>query len=174
MRQSQAALLDSKPGDDGWVSHRENSILYIFDVTKVMFSSGNGTEKMRVAKFDCSEEVVLDLYAGIGYFSLPLLVHAKAKHLHACELNPDSVDALKRGLAANGVSDRCTTYLGDNQLTATAEAIVGKCDRVHLGLIPSSELAWPLACNALRRDKVGVLHVHANVNRADIEECVKE
>jgi hypothetical protein len=27
---------------------------------------GNGTEKMRVGRFDCSDEVVLDLYAGIG------------------------------------------------------------------------------------------------------------
>ena len=48
--------------------------------------------------------------------------------------------------------------------------LAGKCDRVHLGLIPSSELAWPLACDALRRDKPGMLHVHANVNKAQIDE----
>jgi hypothetical protein len=103
-----------------------------------------------------------------GYFTLPLLVHAKAKHLHACELNPDSVEALRRGLAANGVADRCTVYPGDNQLNAPQ--LKGQCDRVHLGLIPSSELAWPLACAALRRDKPGMLHVHANVNKAQIDE----
>ena len=106
-----------------------------------------------------------------GYFTLPLLVHAKAKHVHACELNPDSVEALRRGLAANGVVDRCTVYPGDNQLSAPQ--LAGTCDRVHLGLIPSSELAWPLACNALRRDKPGMLHVHANVNKAQIDEWVE-
>ena len=168
MRQSRAVLLDAQDGADGWVTHRENGITYIFDATKVMFSSGNGSEKMRVAKLDCSDEVVLDLYAGIGYFTLPLLVHARAKHLHACELNPDSIEALRRGLAANGVADRCTVYPGDNQ--ANAPALAGKCDRVHLGLIPSSELGWPLACAALRRDTGGVLHVHANVHKAEIEQ----
>ena len=79
MRQSRAVLLDAQDGADGWVTHRENGITYIFDATKVMFSSGNGSEKMRVAKLDCSDEVVLDLYAGIGYFTLPLLVHARAQ-----------------------------------------------------------------------------------------------
>ncbi len=29
-----------------------------------MFSSGNITEKLRVASFDCSGETVVDLYAG--------------------------------------------------------------------------------------------------------------
>lgn len=102
-----------------------------------------------------------------GYFTLPLLVHAKAEHVHACELNPDSVEALRRGLVANDVADRCTVHPGDNQLSAPK--LSGTCDRVHLGLIPSSQLAWPLACNALRRDKPGMLHVHANVNKADID-----
>lgn len=37
---------------------------YEFDVTKCMFSSGNITEKLRVAGFDCRGETVVDLYAG--------------------------------------------------------------------------------------------------------------
>lgn len=45
---------------------------YEFDVTKCMFSAGNITEKLRVSKFDCRGETVVDLYAGeiIGFFSL--------------------------------------------------------------------------------------------------------
>lgn len=37
---------------------------YEFDVTKCMFSSGNITEKLRVAGFDCRGETVVDLFAG--------------------------------------------------------------------------------------------------------------
>jgi hypothetical protein len=72
MRQSRAIMIGitGLSGSDdeasGWVNHRENSIIYTFDVTRVMFSSGNGTEKMRVGGFNCTGEVVLDLYAGIG------------------------------------------------------------------------------------------------------------
>lgn len=42
-------------------------------------------------------------FAGIGYFSLPLLVHAKAAFLHACEWNPAAVRALKRNLRLNAI-----------------------------------------------------------------------
>ena len=33
-----------------------------------------------------------------------------------------------------------------------------------LGLIPSSEQGWPVACSCLRSDKGGWLHIHGNVN----------
>ncbi len=102
-------------GDNGWVEHVDNGIKYVFDVTKCMFSSGNISEKIRVAGLNCSGETVVDLYAGIGYFTLPFLVHAGAKMVHACEWNPHAVEALRRGLMANGVADRCTVHLGDNR-----------------------------------------------------------
>lgn len=102
-------------GVDGWVDHVDNGIHYIFDVTRCMFSSGNITEKIRVGNFDCCGETVVDLYAGIGYFVLPYLVHARAEFVHACEWNPDAVEALRRGLKANGVEDRCIVHYGDNR-----------------------------------------------------------
>lgn len=36
-------------------------------------------------------------------------------------------------------------------------------DRVNVGLIPSSEEGWPLACAALKRCTGGWLHIHGNV-----------
>ncbi|MCH99078.1 tRNA wybutosine-synthesizing protein 2/3/4-like, partial [Trifolium medium] len=68
------STLEILVGDDGWVNHRENGILYSFDVTKCMFSWGNLSEKLRMAKLDCKDEVIVDLFAGIGYFVLPFLV----------------------------------------------------------------------------------------------------
>lgn len=53
--------------------------------------------------------------AGIGYFTLPYLVHAKAQHVHACEWNPDAVRALQKNLVTNGVSEHCTVHPGDNR-----------------------------------------------------------
>lgn len=100
-------------GLDGWVEHVDNGVAYVFDVTRCMFSAGNVTEKLRLAKLDCSGETVVDLYAGVGYFTLPFLVHARAMSVHACEWNPDAVEGLRRGLRANGVEDRCIIHFGD-------------------------------------------------------------
>ena len=125
---------------------------YQWDVTKCMFSIGNITEKLRIANFDCSDQVVVDLFAGIGYFVLPYLVHARARHVHACEINPDSIAALKTNLKMNRVEDRCTVYQGDNRETCPSNI----ADRVNLGLIPSSEISWEAACRALKSNSGGV------------------
>lgn len=146
-------------GEHSWVKHMDNRIRYEFDVTKCMFSAGNITEKLRVAGFDCRGETVVDLYAGIGYFTLPYLVHAGASHVHACEWNPDALEALQKSLVANGVSDRCTVHRGDNRQLQLCDI----ADRVNLGLIPSSEDGWPVACRLLKRATGGILHIHQNV-----------
>ncbi|KAK3605529.1 hypothetical protein CHS0354_013152 [Potamilus streckersoni] len=146
-------------GEDGWVEHIDNGIRYTYDVTKCMFSAGNITEKLRIASFDCRGQTVVDLYAGIGYFTLPYLVHANASHIHACEWNPDAVEALQRNLKLNNVVEKCTIHFGDNKQVCP----IGCADRVNLGLIPSSEEGWPIACAALKPHIGGILHIHGNV-----------
>ncbi|XP_054647270.1 tRNA wybutosine-synthesizing protein 2 homolog [Dunckerocampus dactyliophorus] len=146
-------------GEHSCVKHVDNGITYEFDVTKCMFSAGNITEKLRVAGFDCRGETVVDLYAGIGYFTLPYLVHAGAAHVHACEWNPNAVEALHKNLAINGVHDRCTVHPGDNRQVQLCSV----ADRVNLGLIPSSEDGWPVACRLLKKTTGGILHIHQNV-----------
>ncbi|KTF91976.1 hypothetical protein cypCar_00018578 [Cyprinus carpio] len=97
-------------GDSSYITHSDHHIRYEFDVAKCMFCSGNITEKLRIASFDCSGETVVDLYAGIGYFTLPYLVHAKAAHVHACEWKPEAVEALQRNLQISGVTHCCTVH----------------------------------------------------------------
>uniref|UniRef100_M1C562 tRNA(Phe) (4-demethylwyosine(37)-C(7)) aminocarboxypropyltransferase n=3 Tax=Solanum tuberosum TaxID=4113 RepID=M1C562_SOLTU len=159
------STLEILVGDNGWVNHRENGILYSFDATKCMFSWGNLSEKLRMGHFDCKDEVIVDLFAGIGYFVLPFLVRAKAKLVYACEWNPHAVEALRHNLEANLVADRCVLLEGDNRITAPK----GVADRVCLGLIPTSEGSWITAVRALR-DEGGILHIHGNVK--DSEENV--
>ncbi|XP_075405407.1 tRNA wybutosine-synthesizing protein 2 homolog [Tenrec ecaudatus] len=146
-------------GDHGWVEHVDNGIRYTFDVTRCMFSFGNIPEKLRVASLPCAGEVLVDLYAGIGYFTLPFLVHAGAAFVHACEWNPHAAAALKTNLELNGVADRCQIHFGDNRKLKLSNI----ADRVNLGLIPSSEAGWLVACQVLRQDVGGILHIHQNV-----------
>ena len=157
MRQSRVKLM---LGDDGWVTHKEHGVNYVFDATKVMFSQGNLNERGRMGKLDVKGETIVDLYCGIGYYSLQLLTNGKCKHLHACEMNPDSIEALKRGLEINQVANKCTIHQGNNQ--NTAPNLSGIADRVLLGLLPTSTASWQLAINCLKA-KGGVIHVHENI-----------
>lgn len=143
------------------VRKKENGIHYEWDITKVMFSPGNISEKQRLAQLDLRNSVVVDLFAGIGYFTLTFLVHSRAAFVHACEWNPDAIYWLKNNLKLNKIHpERYAILGGDNKIMAPR----GVADHVNLGLIPSSEGSWEAGVAALRRDKGGVLHVHGNVD----------
>ena len=101
-------------GDSGLVEHVDNKVHYVFDVTKSMFCHGNITEKIRMSQISCKNEIVLDLFAGIGYFTLPLLVHTSVKRVHSCDWSGDAIDALHKGLLVNGIAaNRCVVHHTD-------------------------------------------------------------
>jgi len=188
LRESRAELLftsgapaGSPSQPPGWVVHTEGGIKYGLDITRSMFASGNGTERMRMGRLHAAGEVVVDLFAGIGYFTLPLLVRAGAAKVYACEWNPSTVAALRWNLERNKVAHKCVVLPGDNRKTIppiVAPAARGvsdgkdgggddeshsvQADRVLLGLLPSSEESWRLAVAALKAHG-GCLHVHGNV-----------
>ena len=151
------------PGSPAWITITEQGIRQSLDLTRVMFSRGNITEKIRFANLVQEGEVILDMYAGIGYYTLPALVHGRAAHVHACEWNDDAALALRHNLKANKVDDRATVYAGDCREVAITHSLIDICDRVCLGLLPSCEGGWRTAIKALRRNSGGWLHIHGNV-----------
>ena len=148
------------------VEFTDHGMTYAFDAAKVMFSSGNVTERRRIGAMKMHGEVVVDAYAGVGYYTFPMLVHAGAAHVHACEINPASIAGLRDGAAANNLLDRLTIHEGDNHVTLLG--LKGVANRCHLGLLPSSESAWEPCLLALKPSG-GVLHVHMNVEEERIE-----
>jgi Met-10+ like-protein len=158
------------PGSPGWITVTEQGIHYSFDVTRIMFSRGNITEKIRLGhELVQPGDVMVDLYGGIGYFTLPALVHGHASRVHVCEWNPVAVEYLQYNLVANGVADRATVYVGDCRQTAMAANLVNVADRVSLGLIPSSQGGWRTAVRCLRYSTGGWLHVHGNVPAVEVQ-----
>jgi tRNA wybutosine-synthesizing protein 3 len=162
-RRSKAILLH---GDKGDVEHYENGIRYVFDPFQVMFSSGNITERIRMGEIGAKGEIIVDAYAGIGYYTLPFLAKAGAAQVHACEMTKASIEGLVRGLSTNAVEEKCTIHQGDNQ--TTMPKLKGIADRVILGLLPSSEKTWSLASDCLK-PKGGVIHVHMNIHNHELK-----
>ena len=162
VRSSQATVLHGS----SQVSFLDHGIHYQFDAAKVMFSSGNITERRRIGAMNMNGETIVDAYAGIGYYSFPMIVNAGATHVHACEMNPASIEGLLLGAQKNQIENKITVHRGDNQ--TTLPLLKGKADRCHLGLLPSSEATWGLCLEALKPEG-GWLHVHMNVEEEKID-----
>lgn len=128
-----------------------------------MFSRGNISEKIRFGKLVQKGEHILDMYAGIGYFTLPALIIGGAEHVFACEWNPQAIQALRYNIRDNGVPEcRVTVMEGDCRVIARDHNLTNRFDRVSLGLLPSSEGGWRTAIHGLKCTG-GWLHVHGNV-----------
>lgn len=66
-------------------------------------TTGNVTERTRAGGLPASGETVVDLYTGIGYYTLPLLARAGVAKVYACEWNPHALEALRWGVCVGGV-----------------------------------------------------------------------
>jgi len=116
-------------GEGGEVVHKESGYRYILDPSRVMFSQGNREEKMRMASLireGRQENRVADMFAGIGYFTIPMA--GAGARVHAMEINPVSFGYLQRNGAVNRLSDRISPSLGDCRTL-----LEGMYDRVVMG-----------------------------------------
>ncbi len=92
-RESNAELL---LGVDDVVERIENGCRFEYPFCSIMWSQGNFSERVRVTKLVERGDVVADLFSGQGYFTIPILVHTEAAHVHAFEWNPQGILALDR------------------------------------------------------------------------------
>ena len=135
--------------------HTENEVRYMLDPQKVMFSSGNMAERKRMGMISNRKETVVDLFAGIGYFTIPMAVNSKPRKIVACEKNPVAFDYLCKNIVLNRVTDIVEPLQGDNREVAPK----GCADRVLIGYLHETDLFLPVALECLKNIK-GVVHYH--------------
>lgn len=141
-------------GSEAVTVHKENGILYKFDAERIMFSSGNEEERLRMATIRCDGEVVVDMFSGIGYFSLPLAVYQRPTKVVACEINPIAHSYLSENIRLNRVESVVSPFLGDNRdLPGT-----GFADRVIMGYVKTTHEFLPAALRYLKSG--GTMHYH--------------
>lgn len=145
--------------------HSENGIRFKVDPQKIMFSSGNMAERRRMATISNSYETVVDLFAGIGYFTLPIAIYSKPNKIFACEINPIAYRYLCTNVVLNHVTDIVEPLLGDNRKIAPKDC----ADRVILGYLQEPQLFLTVALECLRNQS-GVLHYHEIVPLESIPE----
>lgn len=123
-------------GDVGEVCHRESGYVYYLDPRAVMFAQGNRDEKMRMAR--CIRESklrqrVADMFAGIGYFTIPMA--GSGAEVHAMEINPVSFGYLQRNIRENNLTAQVQPALGDSRSLLSGDydrVVMGHFDAIHM------------------------------------------
>ncbi|HEX7444907.1 MAG TPA: class I SAM-dependent methyltransferase family protein [Methanothrix sp.] len=136
--------------------HRENGVIFNLDARKVMFSAGNLKERMRMGLFG-KDEFVVDMFAGIGYFTLPMAVHSRPRKIIAIELNPNAYHYLCQNIRENHVENIVEPIFGD----CADVTPVGVADRVVMGMVQVTDRYLLKGIQALRPG--GILHYHQTI-----------
>ncbi len=144
---------------------KENDCLFKIDVRKVMFSKGNQEEKRRIIKQIKEGEEILDMFAGIGYFTIPIAKLSKAKKITAIDLNPDSIKLLKENIILNKIEDKVKIIKGNSK--KICPKLNKKFNRILMGYFPGTFDFLPAAFSC---SKPGTLiHFHeVNDNKKNI------
>lgn len=150
-------------GDDARTEVVEYGIRYRLDAQQILFVRGNRAERHRAGTATRPGEVVADLFAGIGYFSIPAAVTGHAERVWAVEKNPASFEFLLENVRRNHVVDRVECLRGDNR---EVDLPLGAFDRVFLGYLPSS-VPWVPRALTLLKPSGGTMHVHLVVGSRD-------
>lgn len=143
-------------GNDTETINKENGCLFKLDLAKVMWSKGNNNERLRIAKLVGDGETVIDMFAGIGYFSIPIGVHSNAKEVISIEINPNSYYYLCENIKLNKL-DNITPVLGD----CMNETPNYMADRIIMGYVKTTHHYLKVAINSLNEG--GILHYHETV-----------
>jgi tRNA wybutosine-synthesizing protein 2 len=137
--------------------HRENKCFFKLDVSKIMWSKGNTTERNRMATIAKEGEIVVDMFAGIGYFSIPMAVHSKPAKIYSIEINPVSYGYLCENVHLNNVEGILEPILGDCREIAPRKI----ADRVLMGYIGNTNEYLDVAMDVLKEG--GIIHYHESV-----------
>ena len=140
--------------------YREHGCVFKVDINRVYISPSLNYEHVRVARLVEPGEVVFNMFAGAGLFSIIIARQAEPSRVYSVDINPDAYYYMAENTRLNRVEDRVVPILGDAREVAESR-LTRSADRV---LMPYPELALeylPYAVSSLRGS--GWIHVYLHV-----------
>ena len=138
--------------------HMEHGCLFKVDLKKCYFSPRLSRERIRIARLIEPREVVVNMFAGVGSFSIIIAKHSDAKRIYSIDVNPTAVRFMQENVLLNRVFNRVAPLKGDAK-TIITEKLQKSADRV---LMPLPEKAYEYLDSAIMalKPKGGWVHYY--------------
>jgi len=129
--------------------HKESKCMFSVDVEKCYFSPRLFYERMRIAKLVEYDEIILNMFAGVGCFSVIVAKHSNAKKVYSIDVNSLAIHHMQENVRLNGVYGRVIPMFGDAK-EVIEKRLCHVADRVLMPL-PEKALEYlPYALVALK------------------------
>jgi tRNA (guanine37-N1)-methyltransferase len=151
--------------------HRESGCFFLVDLEECYFSPRLSHERSRIASLVQPGETVVNMFGGVGCFSIIIAKHVSIARVYSMDINPAAVQFMTENIRSNRVYAKVIPLQGDsksiieNQLRCCA-------DRVLMPLPEKAFECLPYAVSALKPSG-GWIHYydfeHASKNEVPTE-----
>jgi tRNA (guanine37-N1)-methyltransferase len=152
--------------------HREFDCAFEVDLARCYFSPRLSFERKRIADLVKPHEVVVNMFAGVGCFSIVMAKHSGVAKVFSVDLNPWAVEFMWKNVRLNRVQGRVIPLHGDATVLVR-ERLSCVADRV---LMPLPEKAYEyLDCALLAlKPEGGWVHYYDFVHAGKGEDPVEK
>lgn len=150
--------------------YKEHGCQFHLDISRVYFSPRLSYERLRIAKLTTDGEVIVNMFAGIGTFSIVIAKKHAGVRVYSIDKSRAAFGFMVENIALNGLKGVVVPILGDAKEAATG--LRGKADRV---LMPLPELVYeylPYGVACLKEE--GWIHVYTHQEGASKRQAVEE
>lgn len=118
--------------------YKEHGCIYKTDLRNVYFSPRLSFERFRIAKLVQKDEVILNMFSGVGCFSIAIAKHAKPKKIYSIDINPIAHKYQQENIRLNRVDNKIFP-IQDDAKVVIEKKLNNFADRI---LMPLPEKAY--------------------------------
>ena len=140
--------------------YKESGCRFLVDVRNVFFSPRLSSERTRIAEFVNNDEVVVNMFGGVGIFSI---IAAKLKKctVFNIDINPFATKLCKKNIAINRLVGNVISIQGDASQVINSQ-LENKSDRT-LMLLPEKSDEF-LDSAILSTKSGGIIHYYSHIH----------
>ncbi len=113
--------------------YKELGCLFKLDITRVYISPRLNYEHRRIMMQVSEGEVIVNMFAGVGLFSIIIAKHRKPRTVYSIDINPEAYRYMVENIKLNKVEDKVIPLLGDAAKVIKTR-LIGVADRVLMPL----------------------------------------
>ena len=141
--------------------YREHGCRFRVDVQNTYFSPRLSTERLRIANLISENEIIANMFAGVGTFSIIIAKMNKTCKVYSIDSNPFAHEISVINTKLNRVEDKVIPIYGDAK-DIIHNKIQGQCNRVLMPLPERSSEFVDSAVLALKGGR-GMIHFFAHI-----------
>ncbi|HEY1249332.1 MAG TPA: class I SAM-dependent methyltransferase family protein, partial [Nitrososphaera sp.] len=136
--------------------YREYGCRFKVDVAKAYFSPRLSTERFRIASMVGPDETIVNMFAGVGTYSILITRMNKTCRVYSIDSNIAAVKLCEENAKLNKVQERVVSIYGDAAKVIKEKNLAGKADRVLMPLPEKAKEFVESAVLALKNK--GIVH----------------